>query len=225
MGERFETAVEITVASQYGETESMPPENVDSAPGASAADGSLPAPAGHSAVALDGTPIAWTDAGTGSPLLLISGQGVDSSAWDGVLPAFAADHRVIVFDHRGTGASGAGDESGYTTRGFARDAVAVLDAAGVGRAHVYGHSMGGRVAQWLALDAPERVASLVLGATTAGDLGGSPRSAAASADLASGEPLPGRKKAPVREPAACTSARVAGTTRGASSRASGRPPS
>ena len=53
--------------------------------------------------------------------------------------------------------------------GVYRDAVAVLDGLGVERAHVYGHSLGGRIAQWVAADHPERVDRLVLGATTVGD--------------------------------------------------------
>ena len=135
----------------------------------------------------DGAGIAWCSTGEGEPLLLISGQAVDSSAWDAVVPTFAESFRVITVDHRGTGESEPGTDEAYSTRSFARDALAVLDHAGVDRAHVYGHSMGGRVAQWLAIDSPDRVASLVLGATTAGDEGGVPRSAAATADLASGD--------------------------------------
>ncbi len=94
---------------------------------------------------------------------------------------------MITFDHRGTGDSEAGGETSFTTRTFAQDAAAVLDAAGVERAHVYGHSMGGRVAQWMAIDTPGRVGALVLGATTGGDEGGFPRSSTATADLASGD--------------------------------------
>lgn len=140
------------------------------------------------AAAPDGTALAWSSAGSGEPLLLISGQGVDSTAWTSILPAFGNRHRVITFDHRGTGASDAGEEGSFSTRSFARDAAAVLDAAGVDRAHVYGHSMGGRVAQWLAIDAPHRVGALVLGATTGGDERGYPRTSSATADLASGDP-------------------------------------
>lgn len=136
----------------------------------------------------DGAGIAWRSTGEGEPLLLVSGQAVDSSSWDSVAPAFAESFRVITFDHRGTGRSEGGTDEAYSTRSFARDALAVLDDAGVDRAHVYGHSMGGRVAQWLAIDAPDRVAALVLGATTAGDEGGVPRSPEATADLASGDP-------------------------------------
>ena len=59
-------------------------------------------------------------------------------------------------------------ESPYSTRLFAEDAVGLMDALGIDRAHVAGHSMGGRVAQWMALDHRERVASLILAATGPG---------------------------------------------------------
>jgi pimeloyl-ACP methyl ester carboxylesterase len=146
-----------------------------------------PSDAGR-ARAADGAHIVWRSTGGGDPPLLISGQAVDSRSWDALIPMLATLLRVITFDHRGIGNSDAGDDDRYSTRGFAQDAVAVLDDARVERALVYGHSMGGLFAQWLALDAPQRLGALVLGATTAGDTRGVPRSAAASADLASGDP-------------------------------------
>lgn len=138
--------------------------------------------------AMDGARIAWNQSGRGEPLLLISGQSVRHTAWDPILPALVQQHRVITFDHRGIGDSDQGSENSYSTRGFARDALAVLDAAGVDTAHVFGHSMGGRIAQWLAIDHPGRLGSVVLAATTAGDSRGAPRTAGAAADLASGDP-------------------------------------
>lgn len=140
------------------------------------------------APAPDGARIAWYEAGDGVPLLLISGQSLDHTAWDAIVPAFSERFRVVSFDHRGVGRSEAGVDESYSTRSFARDAVAVLDAAGIERAHIYGHSMGGRVAQWLAIDHPERVASAILGATSAGDERGEQRSREADADLSSGDP-------------------------------------
>jgi pimeloyl-ACP methyl ester carboxylesterase len=137
--------------------------------------------------AVDRARIAWHQSGEGETLLLISGQSVDHTAWDGILPALAQHHRVIRFDHRGVGDSDLGSEELYSTQGFARDSLAVLDAAGVERAHILGHSMGGRVAQWLAIDHPGRVVSVVLAATTGGDARGVPSSASAAADLASGD--------------------------------------
>ncbi|MFF2052572.1 alpha/beta fold hydrolase [Leifsonia sp. NPDC058194] len=143
------------------------------------------------AIADDGARIAFAERGTGVPVLLIAGQATGMHGWGPFADALARDFRVIVFDHRGIGASearagGPGDAQ-YTTRAFAQDAVAVLDAAGVAAAHVVGHSMGGRVAQWLAADDPERVRRLVLIATTASDKVGERRDPAVIADLLSGD--------------------------------------
>lgn len=139
------------------------------------------------AIADDGARIAFAERGTGVPVLLIAGQATGMHGWGPFADALARDFRVIVFDHRGIGASDPGDPAAYTTRAFAQDALAVLDAAGVAAAHVVGHSMGGRVAQWLAADDPERVRRLVLIATTATDAVGERRDPAVIADLLSGD--------------------------------------
>jgi pimeloyl-ACP methyl ester carboxylesterase len=149
------------------------------------------------AVAGDGTRIAYEVFGRGAPLLLISGQSLDRTMWDGVRPALAAEFRVIVFDARGTGASDK-PHTPYSTRGFAADAAAVLDAAGIARAHIYGFSMGGRVAQWLAIDHPERVGALVLGATTPGGAHSLPKPADIDAAL-----LPSRHRRSRRTHGVC----------------------
>ncbi|GAB3536663.1 alpha/beta hydrolase [Arthrobacter tecti] len=140
------------------------------------------------AVAGDGARLAWKAEGAGHPLLLISGQATDLDGWDPVVPELASNFRVIRFDHRGTGGSEEGSAEGYSTRGFAKDALAVLDAAGVEKAHVYGHSMGGRVAQWLAIDAPDRVGVLILAAASPGGALGSERDSEATRALTSGDP-------------------------------------
>src|SRR4051812_10351028 len=124
------------------------------------------------AIARDGARISYDASGAGPPLLLVAGQASDRSLWSYVRDDFAAHHRVIVFDHRGTGESDQPEDAPYSTRGFANDAVAVLDAAGVARAHVYGISMGGRIGQWLAIDHAARVGALVLGCTTPGNAHG-----------------------------------------------------
>ncbi|HEY4384788.1 MAG TPA: alpha/beta fold hydrolase, partial [Ktedonobacteraceae bacterium] len=111
------------------------------------------------------------------PLLLVSGQGLDHTFWNGIRDDFADHYRVIVFDHRGTGQSDKPSAPPYSTRGFAQDAIALLDHLGIARAHVYGHSMGGRVCQWLGIDHGERIGALVLGATTPGNAHGVPRTA------------------------------------------------
>lgn len=121
--------------------------------------------------------------GGAEPLLLISGQAGDRHVWDAVRDGFAARHRVIVFDHRGTGDSDKPAEPPYSTRGFAADAVAILDSLGVPRAHAYGVSMGGRICQWLGIEHADRIGSLVLGCTTPGDRHGVARPAHVDAVL------------------------------------------
>ena len=112
--------------------------------------------------------LAYELSGAGDPLVLVAGTGYPGATWPpAVVQALAARHTVLTFDHRGTGGTPPGRER-YSTRGFATDAVDLLDALGLPAAHVVGHSMGGRVAQWMALDHPERVRSLVLAATGPG---------------------------------------------------------
>ncbi|WP_055502351.1 alpha/beta fold hydrolase [Nonomuraea pusilla] len=115
----------------------------------------------------DGVALSYQVRGRGHPLVLLAGQANSHHWWDGVLADFERDHLTVTLDWRGTGESGKPDEP-YSTRGFAADVVAVLDDLGVERADVYGTSMGGRVAQWLAADHPHRVGSLVLGCTSPG---------------------------------------------------------
>lgn len=107
--------------------------------------------------------------GAGQPLLLSSGTGYPGATWrSGVSQRFAANgFQVVTYDHRGVGRSEQ-PEGDYTTRRFAADAVELLDHLSVEQAHILGHSMGGRVAQWIALDNPNRVRSLVLAASGPG---------------------------------------------------------
>ena len=111
--------------------------------------------------------IAWERHGAGEPLLLIHGLGYARWGWEPVLEPLARSFDVILFDNRGIGESDA-PPGPYTVADLATDAVQVLDEAGVERAHVLGTSLGGMVAQELALAAPERVARLVLACTTPG---------------------------------------------------------
>ena len=121
----------------------------------------------------DGVWIAWRSHGTGEPVLMIMGFMGSSRAWFRLLPHVAAGHRAIVFDNRGTGDSDR-PPGLWGMRDLVRDAVAVLDAAGEESAHVIGASMGGMIAQQLALDHPDRVRSLTLAATQAARSGGPP---------------------------------------------------
>jgi pimeloyl-ACP methyl ester carboxylesterase len=105
--------------------------------------------------------------GSGHPLLLIRGLGSNLDHWYPQLPAFKAHYQVVTFDNQGVARSG--DPGGaMSIPSLAEDAAAVLDAAGAGRAHVLGVSMGGMIAQELALNFPRRVAGLVLCATHCG---------------------------------------------------------
>jgi pimeloyl-ACP methyl ester carboxylesterase len=125
--------------------------------------------------------------GKGEPLLLIAGRENDHHGWDLIRGDFEKRYQTIVFDARGTGQSDKPTEPPYSTPMFARDAVGLLDALGIARAHVYGFSMGGRIGQWLGIEYPKRVGALVLACTTPGDAHGVKRWAEVDAVYASGD--------------------------------------
>ena len=106
----------------------------------------------------------------GEPVLMIQGLGADSRGWFAQRAALGLRYRGITFDNRGVGRSGKPVGS-YDLEQMAADAVAVLDAAGVESAHVMGASMGGVIAQIMAVRYPERVRSLVLACTACRHLG------------------------------------------------------
>lgn len=125
----------------------------------------------------DGVRIAYTvrdDAAPGGDwVLLIHGLGYGRWGWEPVVDALAERFRVVTYDNRGIGASDV-PEGPYSAAGMARDAVAVLDDLGLSKVHVAGTSLGGMIAQELALAVPDRVRRLVLVASTPGGETGHP---------------------------------------------------
>src|ERR1700733_10571100 len=113
----------------------------------------------------NGTQIYWEESGTGEPLLLLMGRGYSSLMWHRTRPVVSAHYRTILFDNRGVGKSDV-PSGAYSITQMASDAAAVLDAAGIASAHVFGVSMGGMIAQEFAINYPDRVNRLVLGCTS-----------------------------------------------------------
>jgi 3-oxoadipate enol-lactonase len=110
--------------------------------------------------------IHYEEIGEGEPLLLIMGYGMPGEAWLGSLP-FLQGFRAIYYDNRGTGQSDV-PPGPYAMAQMAGDAAGLLQHLGIPRAHVYGVSMGGMIAQELVLHHPACVRSLVLGCTMCG---------------------------------------------------------
>lgn len=107
----------------------------------------------------------YEEYGQGPPVVLIHGLAGDCSAWQAQIERLQRNFRVIAFDNRGAGRSSAPDYP-YTTRHFADDTVGLLDAVGVTEpAHVIGRSMGGAIAQEIALGYPHRVRSMIITAS------------------------------------------------------------
>jgi pimeloyl-ACP methyl ester carboxylesterase len=110
-------------------------------------------------------------------LLLLQGQANSHRWWERVRTDLSRTLRTVTFDYRGTGATqaaarqeGAASDAEWSTKSFASDAAAVLDGLGYQQAHVYGTSMGGRVAQMLAVHHSHRLQRLVLACTSSGGL-------------------------------------------------------
>lgn len=120
----------------------------------------------RSTVATNGIELAYTEHGEGEPLLLIMGLGADGAAWESHVAAFQKGYRCISVDNRGVGASSK-PAGPYSTGQMADDYAGLIQALDLGRVRVVGISMGGAIAQELALRHPELVERLVLVATWA----------------------------------------------------------
>jgi len=129
-----------------------------------------------------GVKIYWEEGGEGQPLLLIMGLGATLEWWFRLLPVLTPRYRTILYDNRGVGRSDV-PAGPYSIPAMADDAVAVMEAAGIASAHVFGASMGGMIAQELALNHPSRVRSLILGCTACGGRQSVPASKAVAAAL------------------------------------------
>lgn len=114
-----------------------------------------------------GSEIAWYERGQGAPLVMLMGTGSTMSEWDpALLRLLAADHRLILFDYPGVGRSGPWRGDSFDS--LAEDTAALMDAIDVPTADVLGWSMGGFVAQRLAIRHPELVSHLILAGTNPG---------------------------------------------------------
>jgi pimeloyl-ACP methyl ester carboxylesterase len=133
-------------------------------------------------------PVGYREVGTGSPVVLIMGLGGSMDDWQ---PAFvaslAADHRVVAFDNAGVGKTGA-LPAPLSITGMANQASALISALGLGRTAVLGWSMGGMIAQALAVLHPAQVSRLILAATQPGTGNALPVPAAAAAAVVSANP-------------------------------------
>jgi 3-oxoadipate enol-lactonase len=104
--------------------------------------------------------------GEGEPLVCVMGLAADTFAWTLQVPAFSARHRTLIFDNRDVGRSTLAEDE-YEIKDMAGDAFALADALGLEAFHLLGLSMGGAIAQEMALAEPERVRTLTLGLTFA----------------------------------------------------------
>lgn len=109
----------------------------------------------------NGTKIYYQVRGEGDPLVLIMGFGADGNVWELHVAEYQKRFRCILIDNRGVGQSDQ-PEGPYTTEMMAEDTIAVMDHAGIEKAHIAGISMGGAIAQTVVLNHSERVDKLIL---------------------------------------------------------------
>ncbi len=114
-----------------------------------------------------GIEMAYNIDGEGEPVLLIGGFTMVKESWELQVVELAKRFRVITFDNRGVGETTVPTEP-FTIDEMAADTVGLMDALSIDSAHIFGVSMGGLIAQVLALDHPDRVGKVALGCTTHG---------------------------------------------------------
>lgn len=106
--------------------------------------------------------ISYRERGSGEALVLLMGLGASGLKWEKHAACYEKYYHVIMPDNRGTGFSDKPKSESYTIAQMAQDTIAVMDDAGVGCAHIHGISMGGAIAQYLAIHYPERVKTVIL---------------------------------------------------------------
>jgi aminoacrylate hydrolase len=116
-------------------------------------------------IAIDGGTLSYDVSGAGPPIVFVAGLGEYGTYWMAQVAAFSTAYQVVTFDHGGVGASDG--QPPYKVERWAGDTLRLFDLLGLDRVHLVGHSSGGAIAQVLAADHSDRVASLVLGASWA----------------------------------------------------------
>jgi len=107
----------------------------------------------------------YEEYGQGQPLIMVLGLGQDIATWEFQIGEISKHVRLIVFDNRDSGQSSRCKQN-YTTESMAQDILSLMDHLGIEIAHLLGTSMGGMIAQHVALMAPGRLNSLILAGTT-----------------------------------------------------------
>jgi pimeloyl-ACP methyl ester carboxylesterase len=113
---------------------------------------------------VNGININYMVAGQGEPLVMIAGFSADQSLWKSQIPAFKKQFQVVIFDNRGVGKSDK-PKGPYSLRMMSEDTIKLMDFLNIKKAHILGHSMGGLIAQEIAINYPERVMKLILAST------------------------------------------------------------
>lgn len=118
-------------------------------------------------VKANGINIGYQERGSGEPLILVMGLGAPGAKWEPHIKAYEKHFRTIAMDNRGAGESDKPAVEAYNTAEMAADVIGLMDALGIGSAHLHGISMGGAICQMVAIRRPERVRSLILTSTYA----------------------------------------------------------
>ena len=118
---------------------------------------------------INGIKLFYISEGQGEPVLFISGFSANNRSWMYQIPDFRRYFNVVAFDNRGSTGQTDKPAGQYSIKVMADDAIILMDHLGIRKAHIIGHSMGGCIAQEIAINNPGRVLTLVLASSWAGD--------------------------------------------------------